>query len=482
MRLKKVTLNHFRCFRHLEVDLHPRLTVFVGENGAGKTALLDGIATGLSPVLRYLSSAQARLEGRGIKDADFQVLPNVGRGGVTRWSPADYAQTVLETTDGLTWDNWRPAITGAEPEHKVGQSALKARLEEVAQSYQTQHPKLTPVVAYYGAKRGYLEVPERLRGTREIYEHPASALIGALDSLSDFRELLAWFDQEEAAEYRFRSEPPHVEENFSGAPALDAVRQAVVDILGGQYEKPRFNSDHKFVLTRSVDGAQLQVAQLSQGYQSMLAMAMDFARRLAIANRQLAQRYAADTWQIKESFDELIAADPSTVEVEDRVFGTLRTLVSPAIMLVDEIDLHLHPAWQQRVLSDLMRTFPLTQFIVTTHSPQVLSTVGRENIRVLTNDDGEYTSHKPDFSPLAHEAGDALTRIMQVHREPGLAIQEQIRAFEQMVRAGQETSIVAQELKANLTAKGYQFHESDLTMWRFLARHKSQEAGGAQHG
>ncbi|NBU24010.1 MAG: DUF2813 domain-containing protein, partial [Actinobacteria bacterium] len=94
MRLKKVTLNHFRCFRHLEVDLHPRLTVFVGENGAGKTALLDGIATGLSPVLRYLSSAQARLEGRGIKDADFQVQQKTGRGGVNRWVPADYAQAV----------------------------------------------------------------------------------------------------------------------------------------------------------------------------------------------------------------------------------------------------------------------------------------------------------------------------------------------------------------------------------------------------
>jgi predicted ATP-binding protein involved in virulence len=482
MRLKKVTLNNFRCFRHLEVDLHPRLTVVVGENGAGKTALLDGIATGLSPVLRYLSSAQARLEGRGIKDADFQVQQKTGRGGVSRWVPADFAQAVLETTDGLVWDNWRPAVIGAEPEKKVGQSALKARLEVVSQSYQSQQPRLTPVVAYYGARRGYLEVPERLRGTREIYEHPASALIGALDSLSDFRELLAWFDQEEAAEYRFKNEPPHVAEEFAGAPALDAVRRAVIEILGGQYVQPRFNSDHKFVLTRAADGAQLQVAQLSQGYQSMLAMAMDFARRLAIANRHLAQRYAADTWQIKEVFDALVAADPAAAESEAHVFERIRPLVSPAIMLVDEIDLHLHPAWQQRVLADLMRTFPLTQFIVTTHSPQVLSTVSRENIRVLTNHDGVYAARTPDFSPLAHEAGDALTRIMQVHQEPELAIQEQIRRYEQLVRAGQESSDEAQTLKVSVEKDGYQFHDSDLAIWRFLAQHKPEGPDGVQHG
>ena len=54
MRLSKITLSNFRCFERLELDLHPRLTVLVGENGAGKTAVLDAIAGALSPVLTYL--------------------------------------------------------------------------------------------------------------------------------------------------------------------------------------------------------------------------------------------------------------------------------------------------------------------------------------------------------------------------------------------------------------------------------------------
>ena len=149
---------------------------------------------------------------------------------------------------------------------------------------------------------------------------------------------------------------------------------------------------------------------------------------------------------------------------------------APAIMLVDEIDLHLHPTWQQRVLGDLMRTFPLTQFIVTTHSPQVLTTVPRENIRLLDQDEnGLMRVRMPDFSPLAHESGDALAKIMGTHREPPLELQDEIRQYEQLVRAGQEHTEAATTLRALLDQAGYQFHESDLTTWRFLATRK---AGG----
>ena len=82
----------FRCFERLELDLHPRLTVLVGENGAGKTAVLDAIAGALSPVLTYLSSANQRLTGRGIQDADFRVVQWPQFGGKARWGMADVTQ------------------------------------------------------------------------------------------------------------------------------------------------------------------------------------------------------------------------------------------------------------------------------------------------------------------------------------------------------------------------------------------------------
>jgi len=473
MRLKSVTFNNFRCFESLTLDLHPRLTVIVGENGAGKTAVLDGIASGLTPVLTHLSSANQRLTGRGIKDADFRVLPFTGARGKEQWTTADYAQIMVTTVGDLRWDYWRPSGSGKgkEPPSKWGESALKERLDAITASYATPTPALTPVFAYYGASRGRIEVPERLRSAKNNYEHPTAALVDCFNPNSDFREMLAWFDREEASE--LRANKGVTGEDYTPLESLATLRTAVTELLGGAFGNPQFNDKHKFVLKRSSDGAELLVNQLSQGYQSMLALAMDFARRLAIGNPHLyIGNHFAHQQVLGHAVSVLDADDPATSEP----FKVALAMSAPTIMLVDEIDLHLHPSWQQRVLDDLMRAFPLTQFIVTTHSPQVLTTVPRANIRVLEQCEDGMCVGVPAFSPLAHESGDALAKIMNTHREPPLALQDDIRQYEQLVRSGQEQTSEAQSLRVTLEAKGYQFHDSDLNTWRFLAARHANKA------
>lgn len=475
MRLKKVILNNFRCFRQLEVDLHPQLTVIVGENGSGKTAILDGIATALSPVLTHFSSANQRLAGRGIKDTDFRIESWEGREGKERWGAADYTQVVAQTLKGLQWDYWRPSSSGKEPHEKHGEKQLKDHVQRIAESYKSATPELTPVFAYYGARRGYIEVPERLRTAKQIYEHPTAALIGALDSMSDFREMLAWFDLEESSELRKNKGVSR--EDFEESQSLSAVRASVVELLGGAFQNPHFNKDHKFVLERQTGGAPILVSQLSQGYQSMLALAMDFSRRMAIANGHLT--YGDDACQtvIDTEMTNLALLDPTYASRTDEPFAQALSMSAPAIMLVDEIDLHLHPLWQQRVLGDLMRTFPLTQFIVTTHSPQVLSTVRRENIRIISQTEDGHKVTLPDFSPLAQESGDALSKIMGVQRQPPLPLLDSVLEFEQLVVSGQEDTDTAHQLRQKLDTAGYQIHPSNLITWRFLAQRKTHSQG-----
>jgi predicted ATP-binding protein involved in virulence len=464
MRLKKISLTNFRCFEHLDIDLHPRLTVFVGGNGAGKTAIMDGIATALSPVLTHLSSANQRLIGRGIKDTDFRIEAWDTKVGKERWGASAYAQVTAETTEGLAWDYWRPSVAGKSPPKKTGEAELSAYLSKVSDSFKTSAPTLMPVFAYYGDRRGHIEVPDRLRTSKENYSYPATALMGALDSLSNFKELLKWFDLEEAAE--LRANKGIMAADFEESPALGAVRAAVVALLGGAYTNPHFNKEHKFVMEPKGGGPPLQVGQLSQGYQSMLALAMDFARRLAIGNPHIKYGDDVATTAILQEIQALGTLAASSSPSTSNPFPEALAMSAPAIMLIDEIDLHLHPTWQQRVLGDLMRTFPATQFIVTTHSPQVLSTVRRENIRVLA--DGGITT--PDFSPLAHEAGDALAQIMVTHTRPQLPVLDDVYRYEQLVRTGQETSAVAIEVRQALDAAGYQIPDSDLHTWRFLAK------------
>jgi len=462
MNLKKVTLNNYRCFEHLEIDLHPRLTVLVGENGAGKTAVLDGIATGLSPILNYLSSANQRLSGRGIQDNDFRVMPVKSRSGRLQSVVADYSQIIMEADHGLIWDQLRESIDGVYSGVRVDDQNLKKYLFSVVDSFDKENTLFIPVVSHYGVERGYVK-NNISRGDDQDYEYPTSALVGALGANCNFDEMLGWFEIEEYNELRLHRDQGA---DYSSSPILDAIRDAITVLLDGKYTNPHFNARREFSLDQTNGGAPLLISQLSQGYKNMLGLAMDFAHRLAIVTQSL--------WSM--SLEELCAEADKVNAVKNGTHWELNpNLVLPSIMLIDEIDLHLHPTWQQRVLGDLMRTFPLTQFIVTTHSPQVLSTVPRECIRILRQTETGYEAVLPDFSPLAHESGEALARVMGTHNPPSSPLLDKVHEFEQLVLAGQESSERAQALHQELDRAGYQFMDSDLHTWRVLAKHRASK-------
>lgn len=127
----------------------------------------------------------------------------------------------------------------------------------------------------------------------------------------------------------------------------------------------------------------LAIDQMGGGYRIMLALVADLARRMAQGNPHL--------------------EDP---------------LQSEAIVLIDEVELHLHPAWQQRVLTDLTETFPNTQFIVSTHSPQVLTTVKPENIVQLKRSSAGIMPIRRYGPTYGAEAGEVLENVMGVRPRP----------------------------------------------------------------
>lgn len=452
MYLKKVTLRNFRCFEQFEIDLHGQLTVLVGLNGVGKTAVLDGIAAGLAPVLRYLSSANQRLSaaGAGIRDSDFRLVPLGKRTGKERWGASEYAQVVIETTDGLRWDEWRASTKskGISPPERVGQRTLASRLSEISESFKSESRALLPVFAYYGAQRGSIEIPQRLRGAKENYEHPTSALVDSLNPRGNFREMLAWFEQEESAE--LRKNKGRRPEDFEPWPSLDGVREAIRLLLNEDYGNPYFNEFHRFVVESKASETPFQVSQLSQGYQAMLALGMDFARRLALGNDHL--DFTHNPSAIHELFELLHGLGRSL----DGAGTGVATKFAPALMLVDEIDLHLHPAWQQRVLADLLHVFPGTQFIVTTHSPQVLTSVDSSCIRAIQEELDPETG-KPRFvvkSGFSQTKGvasaDLLSRIMGVNPIPPVEEARWIAEYIAMIENGTHEDDVGQTLRKKL--------------------------------
>lgn len=86
--------------------------------------------------------------------------------------------------------------------------------------------------------------------------------------------------------------------------------------------------------------------------------------------------------------------------------------------MIDKIDLHLHPRWQARILEDLVRIFPNVQFIVTTHSPVVVASVPRGNIRIL----GEDAATVPAMETRGRDAGDILNTVLGASSRPEEAV------------------------------------------------------------
>ena len=149
----------------------------------------------------------------------------------------------------------------------------------------------------------------------------------------------------------------------------------------------------------------LSIEQLSDGQRAVLALAADLAWRMAQGNPHLEN-----------------------------------PLMSEAIVLIDEVELHLHPSWQQRVLIDLQRTFPNTQFIVSTHSPQVLTTVDPEHIVELTREDGRIRCGGDGGLDLWAEAGDVLSAVMSVNERPDNKFTRALASYRQLVADGQGES------------------------------------------
>ena len=208
-----------------------------------------------------------------------------------------------------------------------------------------------PIAAYYPVSRTAVD---RTPGTTTPKKYtPTDAWLGAFEPSTSFEQLFAWFREREDLENEtLRYEPTYKDHALAAARA--AVEQMLPGVTNPRVRRPRGDgsdgpSFREPVLTVSKAGELLSFRQLSEGERTLTALAADIARRLAIAN-------------------------PGTPPLEGR-----------GIVLIDEIELHLHPTWQVRVLSSLRRTFPNLQLVVTTHSPLVLSRVADRHIRLLKN-------------------------------------------------------------------------------------------------
>lgn len=403
MKLKQIELTNFRCFKEVTIKFHPRLTLFVGANGAGKSAILDGIAIGLAPILTYLPE----LAGYGFKESDFRK---------EELKKALYMRVAVQTLDGPAWDRTekrdKSSRTAKEIPAGLGLKQLKLFTDSLIDAVNDEKIIDFPVIAYYGTSRAVLEIPIRKRGFEKEFTR-YGALAGALEATARFKTVFAWFHVMEDDERRMKVEQKNFDYHL---PTLETVRHAVTKMIPG-FSNPRIIKQplHFMVNWQRGDKTEtLMLEQLSDGYRTMLAMVMDLARRMAQANPHL--------------------EDP---------------LQSEAIVLIDEVDLHLHPSWQQTILPDLLRVFPHAQFIVTTHSPQVLTTVEPENIQILHWQDNQ-PSLKMPLSSFGAESWRVLRDIQGVNPRPDNEMSRNLNEYLKLIDSDQWNSEKAKVLRKQI--------------------------------
>lgn len=427
MKLDRILLQNFRCFENLTVEFHPRLTVIVAENGGGKTAILDAIALGFG---RYLTKLPG-VAGLALRATDVSIDQHEIYAPFTilSWEVTTDEKTKIVWAGGrrrdasvpinAIKDKYSPEIAVAA---KEGMKQIDAYALSFLMAEFEDDPYILPVIAYYGTNRAILEDVKRRNGRKKSPTR-FEALDGALQPNARFRIAFEWFNTLEDQERREKEKRKDFDFRQKD---LDIVREAIVRMLPDGFSNPRTEiRPLRFVIDRKFsDGSTrtYRLNQLSDGFRVILGLVMDLARRMAQAN---------------------------PIQCND--IHSISPLDRPAVVLIDEVDLHLHPKWQQTVLKDLMDVFKNTQFIVTTHSPQVLSTIHSDNIRVIgINTRGQIIAEPPLASSYGELSGDVMFRIMGVDPQPPVKEKFDLQRLTELVDQGQYDNLEAKRLMQEL--------------------------------
>lgn len=427
LKISEVTINNFRGYSHFRIPMHLSLNVLVGENGAGKTSILEAVACGLGPFLTAMPDAKGKL----IKRSDIHVSSN----GI-----ASYARITIETTSSLSWDLVAKGAGSAEPP-KIGTAALTSYASQLVDS-QSEFP----LIAYYGTSRALTPTSSKVAINPFEKEIRGEGYDSALDAKVNYGIIKNWFSKIEVDELRKRDE---LKDSKFIHPAKtlvsDTVYQIVERATSIEFDK---NSNDVVVHWKNEKDVcvKLTLEQLSEGYRNMVALTIDLVRRAYLLNPT--------------------SNNPLAVN---------------GIVLIDEIELHLHPRWQQKILNDLTNLFKNIQFIVTTHSPQVLTTVRADSIRIVSADSSE-AKLLSGTSTYGSESTRMLEDVLGGNIRPQhVEIVKKLNRYTELVEADQWDTDEAVELKKVLYQWGGQTEaelqrlETDIRIREFERNNESNQ-------
>ena len=412
MKIKRIEMHSFRGIGDMSLEFQEgEPNIVIGINGVGKSSILECIAILLS---RYTKPIQfPTTSGRLFQEEDISTGSEETRNEIT-----------VSTSKGeVTWclskmRKKRSKTAGSDL------SELRQLIDETHENLKINPVFNLPVIVHYGVNRAVTDIPLRVRKKHSLDR--VSAYEQALDSVQiNFNSFFQWFRKLEDLENEQRLD----DSSFLNH-QLEAVRQAISSLITGLTSLRIRRSPLRMTVKKQ--GKELNVHQLSDGEKCLLALVGDLARRVAISKPGL----------------------------EDPFFGE-------GIVLIDEIELHLHPRWQRDIIPALKRTFPNCQFIVTTHSPQVISHVHPEGVFILERDEEQGLIIMSPEGSYGRDTNSILEDLMEVPERPQKIkdrLQELFRFIDDGNLAGAKE--LREELAAEIGDDEPEFFRADVLIRR----------------
>ena len=335
MRIDYLYIENFRCISKLEISDLKCLNVIAGINGSGKSSVLSAVKILLSWFVSRLKNPKGN--GLPIQENDIK-------------HGANYTLLKIRLSDGTSWQIYKPKKSYREPnQEKSDYSQMNDLCNRLATSLDSDSTDIM-LIAPYNVNRIVDETPQRVRKTNkdtqlDMMEVSMTNSVNFHDFFIQFREL------EDLENERMRDNNGVLVEDKR----LKAIRTAIQTVFPNYGElKCRRSKPKGFVIEK--DNEKFDFKQLSDGEKSYICLICDIARKLAITHPSLENPLEGD-----------------------------------GVVLIDEAELHLHPSWQRNMIDNLRNTFSNCQFIMTSHSAHIVSSINKtegDNLIVLRNGEG----------------------------------------------------------------------------------------------
>jgi predicted ATP-binding protein involved in virulence len=457
MQLNKLSLRNYRGFKQIEIDFEPDITVLVANNGQGKTTILDACRIAIWPHLSGFDLAHTEQVAQLTIQVDDIHFHKMSAGNWEHQVPAtiEVSGNYGEYSDTAWAQSLDSTAPGSQTRDNEGTTSLKAWTKLLqSQVRDPQQPPLDlPVFAYYDTDRSWSQQrahisldPAKHADTGSDFYVRTFAYRDCLKSAPSYNTFEEWFESIFIShrETQITNKEAGLAEDAPSiwSDSIRVVQQAVDSLLKkhtGWHSLEYSVSHEKSLILRNDQNLTLKVSQLSDGIRNILGMVGDLAFRCVKINPHLGSRAA---------------------------------LEAHGVVLIDEIDMHLHPGWQQQVVSQLCEAFPKIQFIVTTHSQQVLSSVFARSIRQLPQQAKMHADHF-EIEPVQYEtrgvaSSDILARIMKIDEVPDVPQSRELNQYRALIQQNLHETEAGQALAERLNQHFGERHPEMLECTRMI--------------